>query len=135
MPAASRMHSGIDFDQTGKQVAYLGVPISTNESAYGTLTILIAAVNDRRGPRLLLTGSVHGDEYEGPVLLTNLARRLQAEHVQGRVILSILLFFLSRISHTLNLQNCSCAIWRAARRFCSHRFLILSPDLSYLPRP
>ena len=83
----SRIGTDIDFDKDGKQQSYLRVPISTNSSAYGTVPIPITAVKQGKGPTILLTGGVHGDEYEGPIALSKLARRLTPEMVQGRVLI------------------------------------------------
>ena len=33
--------TSIDYEKNGKQISYLGVPISTDESAYGTITLPI----------------------------------------------------------------------------------------------
>ena len=86
MSESSRIRTDIDYEKTGKQVSFLAVPNSTNASAYGTVTIPIAVFNNGHGPTMLLTGGVHGDEYEGPVTLMNLVRELHAEKIQGRVI-------------------------------------------------
>jgi N-alpha-acetyl-L-2,4-diaminobutyrate deacetylase len=48
--------------------------------------IPITVIKRGDGPTALLTGGNHGDEYEGPVALFELARTLKAEAVQGRVI-------------------------------------------------
>src|SRR4030095_7151492 len=37
---------------------------------------------------VLLTGANHGDEYEGPIALFDLANRLKADEVTGRVIIA-----------------------------------------------
>lgn len=87
MTTVSRINSSIDFDKPGKQVSYLAVPESSNESAYGTVTIPIAVINNGEGPTLLLTGGVHGDEYEAPVALIKLIRQLKTEELQGRLII------------------------------------------------
>ena len=42
----SRITTDIDFDKTGKQVSYLAVPSSTNESAYGIVTVPIAVIKN-----------------------------------------------------------------------------------------
>jgi N2-acetyl-L-2,4-diaminobutanoate deacetylase len=44
-------------------------------------------VENGQGPNALLTGGTHGDEYEGPIALFDLARTLRAEDVSGRVII------------------------------------------------
>ena len=72
----SRISTDIDFTQDGKHQSYLRVPVSTNSSAYGTVPIPITVVKRGQGPTVLITGGVHGDEYEGPIALLKLARRL-----------------------------------------------------------
>ena len=44
-------------------------------------------VKNGDGPCALLTGGNHGDEYEGPLALVELAQTLQAKDVTGRVII------------------------------------------------
>lgn len=87
MRPVSRVTTDIDFEQSGKQASFLAVPRSTNDSAYGTVTIPITVVNNGQGPTILFTGGVHGDEYEGPVALMKLARALEPHRIQGRVII------------------------------------------------
>ena len=83
----SRISTDIDFTKDGKHQSYLRVPVSTNSSAYGTVPIPITVVKRGQGPTVLITGGVHGDEYEGPIALLKLARRLTPGMVRGRVIL------------------------------------------------
>jgi N-alpha-acetyl-L-2,4-diaminobutyrate deacetylase len=64
----------------------LRLPYSRDDSAWGSVLIPIAVVRRGEGPTALLIGGNHGDEYEGPVALYNLARTLRAEDVKGRVI-------------------------------------------------
>lgn len=84
---ASRIGTDIDFDRDGKHQSHLRVPVSTNSSAYGTVPIPITVVKRGKGPTILITGGVHGDEYEGPIALSKLARQLTPAMIQGRVIL------------------------------------------------
>ncbi len=86
MAEGSRIRTTIDYEQEGKQISFLAVPNSTNDSAYGTVTIPIALFKNGVGPTMLLSGGVHGDEYEGPVALMNLVRELKPELIQGRII-------------------------------------------------
>jgi N2-acetyl-L-2,4-diaminobutanoate deacetylase len=65
----------------------LRAPSSTNLSAYGTVLIPITVIKHGKGPTMLLTGGVHGDEYEGPIVLSKLARNLDPSRIQGRLIL------------------------------------------------
>jgi N-alpha-acetyl-L-2,4-diaminobutyrate deacetylase len=87
LTSASRISTDIDFTMDGKHSSYLRVPNSTNVSAYGTVLIPITVIKHGRGPTILITGGVHGDEYEGPITLSKLARWLTPEMVQGRVVL------------------------------------------------
>jgi N-alpha-acetyl-L-2,4-diaminobutyrate deacetylase len=48
--------------------------------------IPVAAIKNGEGPTALLTGANHGDEYEGPVALLDLARGLDPGEIRGRVI-------------------------------------------------
>lgn len=83
----SRISTDVDYERDGKQWGHLHVPNSTNESAFGTLMIPLCVIKRGKGPTLLLTGGVHGDEYEGPLAIMKLARRLHHEDIQGRLIL------------------------------------------------
>ncbi|HET6519103.1 MAG TPA: succinylglutamate desuccinylase/aspartoacylase family protein [Geminicoccaceae bacterium] len=84
--ARSRVITAVDYDRRGKQVAVLRVPQSRNDSGWGTVGIPIVVINNGSGPTFLLTGGTHGDEYEGPIALMNLARALEPAQVQGRMI-------------------------------------------------
>lgn len=85
--AASRIAAEIDFEAEGRQAGYLRAPLSRNTSGWGVVEIPIVVVRNGRGPTVLLTGGVHGDEYEGPIALSELARTLDPATVQGRVII------------------------------------------------
>lgn len=82
----SRIACDIDFERDGKQVSRLRVPWSRNSSAWGSVQVPICVVRNGDGPTVLLTAGAHGDEYEGPLALSRLARELQPGEVQGRVI-------------------------------------------------
>lgn len=84
---ATRIASEIDFDKAGRQAGYLRAPLSRNTSGWGIVEIPIVVVKNGSGPTLLLTGGVHGDEYEGPIALSELARTLDPARVEGRVII------------------------------------------------
>jgi predicted deacylase len=93
MPAASRIISDVDYEREGKQVTCLRVPQARDDSAWGAVPIPIAVVKSGSGPTLMLTGGVHGDEYEGQVALLDLARELRPGMIQGRVIIIPALHF------------------------------------------
>lgn len=77
----------IDFDTKGIQHGHLRLPYSRDDSAWGSVMIPICVVSNGDGPTALLTGANHGDEYEGPAALFELARMLDPAEVNGRVII------------------------------------------------
>ncbi|OZI56021.1 succinylglutamate desuccinylase/aspartoacylase family protein [Bordetella genomosp. 4] len=85
--AGSLIRAQVDFERPGFQTGYLEVPYSRDRSAYGHIPIPVVVINNGIGPRLLLTGGNHGDEYEGPIALSKLIQRLKDEPIQGRLII------------------------------------------------
>jgi N-alpha-acetyl-L-2,4-diaminobutyrate deacetylase len=81
------VRTDIDYDKNGKQTAYLQVPHSRNSSAWGKVLLPVIVIKNGRGPTALLVGGNHGGEYEGVVCALKLGRDLQAEQVQGRIII------------------------------------------------
>lgn len=79
--------SEIDFDTEGKQAGYLRVPHSTHRSAYGWIAVPITIIRNGPGPTLVISAGVHGDEYEGQIAVSNLARDLDPQNIRGRLIL------------------------------------------------
>jgi len=77
----------VDFDRDGVQHGFLRLPYSRDDSAWGSVMIPIAVIRNGVGPTALLTGGNHGDEYEGPLALYDLARTLEPEKVSGTVII------------------------------------------------
>ena len=77
----------IPFNQEGVSFGHLRVPHSVHRSAYGHIPIPIAVAMRGDGPTLLLTGGVHGDEYEGPLALYGLMQALRDLEITGRVII------------------------------------------------
>ena len=77
----------IDFERSGVQHGYLCLPYSRNDSAWGSIQIPITQVKNGNGPCALLTGANHGDEYEGPLALVELATDLNVDDISGTVII------------------------------------------------
>ena len=77
----------VDFNADGVQHGFLRLPYSRDDSAWGSVMIPLTVVRNGTGPTALLTGGNHGDEYEGPIALYDLARRLKADEITGRVII------------------------------------------------
>ncbi|WP_306119100.1 MULTISPECIES: succinylglutamate desuccinylase/aspartoacylase family protein [unclassified Roseitalea] len=85
--AASRIHCPIDFGRQGRQAGYLRAPHSRDNSGWGTIEIPIYCLANGEGPTVLLTGGVHGDEYEGQIAISRLAQTLDVDRIQGRIIM------------------------------------------------
>jgi N-alpha-acetyl-L-2,4-diaminobutyrate deacetylase len=86
-PRSSPITPTVDFAAKGVQHGHLRLPYSRDDSAWGSVMIPICVIANGEGPTALLTGANHGDEYEGPAALFELARSLRPEEVQGRIIL------------------------------------------------
>jgi len=84
-----KVSTDIDFSLPGKQVGHLIAPHSHDASAWGSLRVPIIVVNGTAGSgdTILFTGGNHGDEYEGPIALLDLARNLDPAEVSGRVMI------------------------------------------------
>ena len=83
----SPITSTVPYDKDGVHHGFLRLPHSRNDSAWGSLMIPISVIRSGTGPTALLTGANHGDEYEGPVALQNLALQLTVSDISGRVII------------------------------------------------
>lgn len=77
----------IPLDRDGAHQGFLRLPYSRDDSAWGSIMIPISVIRNGDGPTALFTGGNHGDEYEGPVALQNLAATLDPASIMGRVII------------------------------------------------
>lgn len=77
----------IPLDADGVHHGFLKLPYSRNDSAWGSVMVPITVIANGAGPTALLTGANHGDEYEGPIALQELAVSLKPEDIKGRVII------------------------------------------------
>jgi len=77
----------IDFELDGLQHGFLQIPHSRNDSAWGSIMLPITVAKNGDGPGAILTGANHGDEYEGPIALHDLANNIDIDNVRGRVII------------------------------------------------
>ena len=84
---ANPIDPSVDFDADGVQHGHLRLPHSADDSAWGSIPIPVTVVKRGDGPTALLTGANHGDEYEGPLALVELAATLLPERVTGRVVI------------------------------------------------
>lgn len=77
----------VPFETDGAHHGFLRLPYSRDDSAWGCVMIPISVIRNGEGPTALLTGGNHGDEYEGPIALQNLAQTLSPAEINGRVII------------------------------------------------
>ena len=77
----------IPFDQDGRHHGFLQLPYSRDDSAWGSVMIPISVIRQGAGPTALLIGANHGDEYEGPIALQELALTLSPDNISGTVII------------------------------------------------
>ena len=77
----------VDFDADGIQHGFLKLPYSHDASAWGSIMIPITVAKGGSGPTVLFSGGNHGDEYEGPVALYDLAATLDPAQINGRIII------------------------------------------------
>ena len=77
----------IPLHEDGAHHGFLRLPYSRDDSAWGSVMIPITVIKNGAGPTALLTGANHGDEYEGPIALMELAVTLKPEDIEGRVII------------------------------------------------
>ena len=83
----SPISTTVDFEKDGVQHGFLKLPHSHDNSAWGSIVIPITVVKNGDGPTILFTGANHGDEYEGPIALFDLANNINSEDIEGRVII------------------------------------------------
>ncbi|MCL3881211.1 N(2)-acetyl-L-2,4-diaminobutanoate deacetylase DoeB [Marivita sp. GX14005] len=77
----------IPLDAQGVHHGFLKLPFSRDDSAWGSVMVPITVIANGEGPTALLTGGNHGDEYEGPIALQDLACSLKPSEVTGRIII------------------------------------------------
>ena len=87
MTTQSPVTATVDFDKDGVQHGFLKLPHSRDDSGWGSLMIPITVARHGEGPTILFTGANHGDEYEGPIALFDLAHRIESENISGRIII------------------------------------------------
>jgi predicted deacylase len=77
----------VDLGREELQHGYIRVPYSHDRSAYGHIPIPVSVARRGEGPTVLLTGGVHGDEYECPVALMRPIREFSVERLTGRIVM------------------------------------------------
>jgi predicted deacylase len=81
----SRVQINIDLSKRGRQIGDIKLKWSDNRLGYYPVPII--CLSNGSGPTVLLTGGVHGDEFEGPVALMRLVQTLALNDINGRIII------------------------------------------------
>lgn len=82
----SRIQNTIDLNRSGRQVGDLLAKWSDNERPLGFYPTPIICLLNGSGPTVMLTGGVHGDEFEGPAALMRIINQVSVDDIQGRLI-------------------------------------------------
>jgi predicted deacylase len=85
--SSSRVQISIDLNQSGRQTGDLKLKWSDNRQPIGYYPVPIICLSNGEGPTILLTGGVHGDEFEGPAALMRLVQSLKVADINGRIII------------------------------------------------
>lgn len=83
----SRLKTTIDLDTPGRQVGDLMLRWSDNSNPLGYHPIPIISLKGGPGPTVLIVGGTHGDEFEGPAAIMRLADSLNADELNGQILL------------------------------------------------
>ncbi|EMY34013.1 succinylglutamate desuccinylase/aspartoacylase family protein [Arthrobacter crystallopoietes BAB-32] len=78
---------GVELGRPGKQLGFAALVHSDNVYDNSLIPVPVAVVSSGQGPTALLVAGTHGDEYEGQVVLHELIRSLEPEHIEGTVII------------------------------------------------
>jgi len=74
------------LNASGRTTGYLKVGDSTNSSGWATFHLPIINLNSGSGPKVLVIGGNHGDEYEGQFAAADLAANLDLAMLRGQII-------------------------------------------------
>jgi uncharacterized protein len=77
----------LDLDRDGVARGTLFVSQSTDRSAYQALRVPLMCIRNGDGPSTLLMAGNHGDEFEGQIVLSEIASRTDLAEIRGRVII------------------------------------------------
>lgn len=80
-------HIDIDLDAPGRQSGHVSLLATLANGEERIIATPIFCFAQDNGPTIVLTAGVHGDEYEGQVALSELARELCSTDIRGRVII------------------------------------------------
>ncbi len=84
---SSTAFTTVDLDRPGKQLGFVMIPHSPHDDAWGVTRLPLGVISHGSGPTVIIEGGNHGDEYEGPIVISELIRELDPAEIQGRLIL------------------------------------------------
>lgn len=88
LPGAQQTHLTLDIFQLGKQHGHLVLPLSESTAQDGHVMLPVCVIRGSKpGPTITLVAGIHGDEFEGPITLQQIAKELACESVHGCLIL------------------------------------------------
>ncbi len=85
--AKSRIELGICLQSPGKRAGDALLRWSDNANPLGVYPLPIVCIVGKPGPTALLVAGVHGDEFEGPVALSQLIEEITPDQLEGRLII------------------------------------------------
>ncbi len=81
-------HLSFDASQPGKHHGHLILPSGAHHDGQGHVRLPVCVIRgETSGPCITLLSGVHGDEFEGPLTLHQLAQELSADRITGCVTL------------------------------------------------
>jgi predicted deacylase len=85
--AKSRIEVDICLQSPGKRAGDALLRWSDNANPLGVYPVPVACIVGKPGPTALLVAGVHGDEFEGPVALSQLIEEIAPDQLTGRLII------------------------------------------------
>lgn len=83
----TRLEVNINLHEPGKRAGDILLRWSDNARPLGVYPVPVACIVGKPGPTALLVAGVHGDEFEGPVALSQLIAEIDPYQIEGRLII------------------------------------------------
>ena len=83
----TRLEVNINLHEPGKRAGDILLRWSDNARPLGVYPVPVACIVGKPGPTALLVAGIHGDEFEGPVALSQLIAEIDPDQIEGRLII------------------------------------------------
>ena len=83
----TRLEVNINLHEPGKRAGDILLRWSDNARPLGVYPVPVACIVGKPGPTALLVAGIHGDEFEGPVALSQLIAEIDPDQIKGRLII------------------------------------------------